>query len=139
MVLSYESLNSKQKAFFIEYLYNGLGSKELKVTLPEFIFRDAAIEHDFYSYSGGSHYDRIKSDKLFFKRCINTIKKKRKYIIYYPVAYIYYFGLLSLSHLTWDEYDRPAKDWEEFIKRVEAHFKSINKEIPWKPVNPLVL
>lgn len=127
-ILKYTDLTTEQQLYVKTYVYNGLGSKELGVILPEFIFKDAAIEHDFDSFSGGTDEDRKKADLKFFKNCKNLIEESNctsyYYIIYSSIAYIYYLGLLCFSRLTWDYYPEPAKTWEEFIKRVNCSKKT---------------
>lgn len=131
--LEFEDLTEKQYQFFMDYIYNGVGSDQLGVKGPEFIFRAAAKVHDFEGYGGGTEEDRIISDNKFLASALLEIKKRKPYkkYIYTPIAYLYYYILKIFSKAAWDYYPERPKTWKEFLIRVEAILSKQNKQVPW--------
>jgi hypothetical protein len=130
--LEFKDLLPYQYSYFMEYIYNGVGSDKLWVKGPEFIFRNPAKQHDFEGYGGGTEQDRLDSDKLFLENCLLEIGKRKPYkkYIYTPIAYLYYALLKGFSRFAWDYYPERPKTWDEYLERVELAFNKEKKQIP---------
>lgn len=126
-------LTPTQLEFFLKYVYNGVGSDELGIDPPDSIFKGAAKGHDFRCFVGGTDHDRIESDKEFLKDCLDRINKSPvwKRPLYKILAYVYYFALWMGSKYAWEYYDKPAENWEEFIKHVIAYHDREKEPYPW--------
>lgn len=124
-VLQYEELTPEQKKFFLEHVWNGVGSREYP-DVPDFIFSEASIYHDFAYFRGGDEKDRKKADKEFLHRAHHAVRKQPKWKqpYYYLLTALYYFGLKKLGKKAFEYYPAPAKDWDEFMAHVSTYFAS---------------
>lgn len=117
MSIELDNLTDNQYNFFINHIYNGMGSEQLRVKAPPYIFSKAAIKHDFYFFGGGTIADRKLADRQFLSDCFNIIKVSKKYK-YYPIACFYYIILLIFSRYAWDIYESRPNTWKQFLNRV---------------------
>lgn len=101
----YQDLTKNQLKFFLKYVFNGLGSDSFPKP-PPLIFMDAAKEHDFWAWVGGTEEDRKWATKEFFHRAHDAVRKERKWKrpFYYLMSYIYYYILRKFDGLTWEYY-----------------------------------
>jgi len=131
-MLYYEELTSNQLAFFLEKIWNDIGSQELPIKPPPLIFSEASKPHDYYYFSGGARKNRKWSDKEFLHRAHDAVRLQPIYKrpFYYMMAYVYYYSLKKLGKISWEKYPAPAKDWKEFIERVRAFYKRDTPTIP---------
>lgn len=121
MALRLEDLTQEQLSYFKANIYNGVGSSYLDVDPPDFIFKQAALRHDFAYWLRGSELDRLRADLRFFKDGLQAIRNKAKWYsrpFYFLVLIVYTAFLLGLGWLSF-EYGKPAKTWDEFIVNYE--------------------
>lgn len=116
--LSYDKLTKKQKEFFLEHIWNGVGSSHFFIDPHDLIFKEASVYHDFYYWRGGPEELRHMADKDFFHRCQSAIRKlpMKRRPFYYIAAYTYYFTLKILGKAAWEK-GEVCQTWEELMKR----------------------
>jgi len=117
--LAYDSLSKAQKDYFLEHIWNGVGSSHFFINPHDLIFKEASIYHDFYYWRGGSDELRKLADKDFFHRCHEKIRKlpKKRRPFYYISAYVYYFTLKILGKTAWEKRPLPCQTWEELMQQ----------------------
>jgi hypothetical protein len=116
--LSYDKLTKEQKEFFIEHIWNGVGSSHFFINPHDLIFKEASIHHDFYYWRGGPDRLRKLADKDFFHRCHDKIRQlpKKRRPFYYASAYAYYFTLKLLGKAAWEK-GEVCQTWNELLHR----------------------
>jgi hypothetical protein len=118
--LQFDKLTDTQKTFFLEELWNGVGSRSYPIDPPDSIFKGPSIYHDFWYFRGGPDELRKMADLDFYYRCLDKIKERKKPLhkpFFYILAFIYYYGLKFLGKKAWEYHEKPAKTWDEFISR----------------------
>ena len=86
----------------IELLFNGCGTKKFKLNVPEFVFHESCLKHDFYYWRGGKEKDRVKADKEFYKDMKMDLKFSPWYKrpFYRIVAWVYYIAVRLAGRLS---------------------------------------
>lgn len=122
-MLEFDNLTKLQKEFFLEFIWNGVGSREFAKP-PQLIFANASVYHDFAYFRGGNESDRKIADKDFFHRSHSSTRKQHTYTrpFYYVMSYVYFYGLKKIGGKAWEYYDAPAQNWKEFLDHVYAYF-----------------
>ncbi|CAB4141259.1 hypothetical protein UFOVP410_98 [uncultured Caudovirales phage] len=126
--LSYDSLTENQKAYFLKYIWNGVGSRHFFINPHDLIFKEASVYHDFYYWRGGPLTLKKLADKDFLHRCHHSVRQQPRYkqiLFYYPIAGIYYF-FLKFGKKAWEKRVTPCKTWEELLEQ----FYTKNKNSP---------
>lgn len=120
--MKYENLTPEQKKYIIDNVYNGVGSGQFGFKVKEFIFRESAIEHDFYYFRGGTEQDRKTADIIFLNHSLRLASSHTflNKIAYRIIAYIFFYFVYYFGWLSWEYYDSPANTWEEFLLQHEA-------------------
>lgn len=119
-------LTPDQYAFFVEHIWNGVGSAEYPIKPPGFIFNTASMRHDFRYYLGGTEKDRYNADRQFLSEELEACAAENsgsvlKLWFYQSIANAYYLGLRALGWKAFEYYPAPAKNWEEFIQHYNSY------------------
>lgn len=132
MLFELADLTTNQFDFYHKYIFNGLGSRESWINPRDFIFRPAALHHDFWGIRGGPDALRVKADSDFYTKCKELADQEIwiKRIFYRSVAWVYYQALVQLSQIAWEYHDEPAKNWAEFIGNFKFYYARNGKAIP---------
>jgi len=119
--LSYDTLTEKQKKFFKEHIWNGVGSSHFFINPHDLIFKEASLYHDFWYWRGGNSKLRKMADKDFLHRCHDSIRKlpMKRRAFYYIAAYVYYFTLKILGSKAWES-GETCQTWEELFNRYKS-------------------
>jgi hypothetical protein len=93
--LELEDLTPEQYQYFIDNIFNGVGSRHFLFNPPDLIFNQAAKRHDFAYWRGGTEEDRKDADRRFKKDCLQEAKE-RSFLLrpfYTSIAYLYYYAI----------------------------------------------
>lgn len=128
--LVYDKLTAKQKSYFKQYIWNGVGSRSFFVNPHDLIFKEASIYHDFYYWRGGPIELISLADRDFFHRCHSAVRKQPAYKrpFYYATSYVYFSFLKLLGKVAWEYAEKPCQTWEELLERVNLYYDENPKE-----------
>jgi len=132
--LVYDKLTEKEKKFFKDYIWNGVGSRSFFVNPHDLIFKEASLYHDFYYWRGGPQELRELADKDFFHRCHSAVRKQPKYKrpFYYLTSYVYFAFLRMLGKVAWEYSEKPSKTFKELLDKVHFYYDN-NPNISGRP------
>jgi hypothetical protein len=130
----YDELSLKQKKFFRDYIWNGVGSRSFFINPHDLIFKNASLYHDFYYWRGGPEEYRIMADQNFLHRSHALIRREPIYRrpFYYAIAAVYVFFLRLVGKVAFEYSERPCQTWEELLDRVNTFYDQ-NPKITGRP------
>jgi hypothetical protein len=128
--IQYSDLTLKQKEFFLEHIWNGVGSDSF-IKPPPLIFLEASKYHDCLEWAGGTEEDREWAIKDFFHKAHEAVRAqsvwKRPY--YYLLSYTYYYFLRKLDGFTWEYYPKPAQTWTGLVKHFKKRYLGLHNNV----------
>lgn len=129
--LKYEDLTNKQRKYFLEQIFNGVGSREY-IMPPQSIFKSCAVRHDFYYWVGKSEEDKNQVDKDFLYEARQKIRTRYtrkqtplffiKKPFYYTLAHIYYLVLKKLGKKAFEYDTHYVENFDEFLVVVDNYY-----------------
>lgn len=116
--LQLEDLTPEQFQYFKQNIYNGVGSREFPINPRDFIFKKAALRHDFYYFRLGDDNVRYQADLQYKEDGLAAIKEQPRWKqpFYRLVHHIYCFFLFKLGPYAWEYGPQPVKTWEQYLQ-----------------------